>query len=47
LNAQVRSEPFIEAFVGAFTMKIKVYVPYGIYEGASNTGKLTVLANSV
>ena len=31
----------------SFFMKIKVFVPYGIYEGASNIGKLVVLANSV
>ncbi len=31
----------------SFSMGIKVHVPYGIYEGASNQGKITVLANSV
>ena len=31
----------------SFYMKIKAYVPYGIYEGASGTGKITAIVNKV
>jgi len=30
-----------------FNMSIRIHVPYGIYEGASTKGKLTVLVNSI
>ncbi len=31
----------------SFYMKIKVFVPFGIYEGSSNTGYITAIASSV
>lgn len=44
-NSTARGENLVPG--DSFAMKIKAFVPYGIYEGSSNPGTLTVIVNEV